>query len=157
QNPDRRCSGEDRHGRNPRSERRPLGNDRARGRHVTGRAPVWLWIVFLAACAAVASQARFTTDLSAFLPRLPTPEQRILVDQLREGVVSQVVLIALQAAPQDKLALMSNALAERLAQAPEFAYASNGAQERVEADGKFLLAHRYVLSPGVRAERFTVD
>jgi len=105
---------------------------------VTGRTRVVLWIVFLAACAAVASQAHFTTDLSAFLPRSPTPSQRILVDQLRAGVVSQVILIGVQGAPQDKLAQVSNALVERLAQAPEFAYASNGAQERMEADGNVL-------------------
>jgi len=124
---------------------------------VTGRTRVVLWIVFLAACAAVASQAHFTTDLSAFLPRSPTPSQRILVDQLRAGVVSQVILIGVQGAPQDKLAQVSNALVERLAQAPEFAYASNGAQERMEADGKFLLRNRYLLSPGVTAERFTAS
>jgi predicted exporter len=53
-----------------------------------GRTPVYLWILFLAACAVIVSQARFTTDLSAFLPRSPTPSQRILVDQLHEGVVS---------------------------------------------------------------------
>ena len=124
---------------------------------MTGRTPVFLWIVFLAACAAVASQAHFTTDLSAFLPRSPTPSQRILVDQLREGVVSQVILIGVQGAPQDKLAQVSNALVERLARAPEFAYASNGAQERMEADGKFLLRNRYLLSPGVTPERFTAS
>jgi len=77
--------------------------------------------------------------------------------QLRAGVVSQVILIGVQGAPQDKLAQVSNALVERLAQAPEFAYASNGAQERMEADGKFLLRNRYLLSPGVTAERFTAS
>ncbi len=121
-----------------------------------GRAPVYLWILFLGACAVVASQARFTTDLSAFLPRSPTPSQRILVDQLREGVVSQLVLIGVDGAPQSQLSQISDALAERLARDPLFAYASNGAQARVEADGQFLLRNRYLLSPGVVPERFTV-
>ena len=52
-----------------------------------GRAAILIWIVFLAACAILASRAHFTTDLSAFLPGSPTPSQRVLVDQLREGVV----------------------------------------------------------------------
>jgi predicted exporter len=120
-----------------------------------GRAPVYLWILFLGACAAIASQARFTTDLSAFLPRSPTPSQRILVDQLREGVVSQLILIGVDGAPPSTLVQISDALADRLARDPIFAYASNGAQARVEADGQFLLRNRYLLSPGVVPERFT--
>jgi predicted exporter len=121
-----------------------------------GRAAVLVWIAFLAGCALVASQARFTTDLSAFLPGSPTPSQRVLVDQLREGVVSQLLLIALEGGPAEALSRVSSALADRLAEAPEFVYASNGAQERLHADGEFLLRHRYLLSPGVTAERFTV-
>ena len=45
---------------------------------------------------------------------------------------------------------------ERLADAPEFVYVNNGAQERMQADAEFLFAHRYLLSPGVTAERFSV-
>jgi predicted exporter len=119
------------------------------------RIPVILWILFFGACAAIAARARFTTDLSAFLPRLPTPSQRILVDQLREGVVSQLILVGLSAAPPDQLARISGALADRLAAAPEFAYVNNGAADRVEADGRVLFRHRYLLSPGVTPERFT--
>ena len=121
-----------------------------------GRAAVLVWMAFLAGCAIVASQARFTTDLSAFLPGSPAPSQRVLVDQLREGVVSQLLLIALEGAPAEALSRVSEALADRLAQAPEFVYVSNGAQERLQADGEFLLRHRYLLSPGVTAERFSV-
>ena len=40
--------------------------------------------------------------------------------------------------------------------APEFVYVNNGAQERMQADAEFLFAHRYLLSPGVTAERFSV-
>jgi len=121
-----------------------------------GRAAVMVWIVFLAACAIVASRARFTTDLSAFLPGSPTPSQRILVDQLREGVVSQLLLVALEGAPANQLARISATLTDRLRAAPEFVYVSNGAQEGMQADAEFLLAHRYLLSPGVAAERFSV-
>ncbi len=121
-----------------------------------GRAAVLVWILFLAACALVASRARFTTDLSAFLPGSPTPSQRVLVDQLREGVVSQLLLVAVEGASADRLARISAALAQRLGAAPEFAYVANGAQERMQADAEFLLANRYLLSPGVTTERFSV-
>lgn len=122
-----------------------------------GRALVLIWIVFLAACAVLAVRARFATDLSAFLPAAPTPAQRVLVDQLREGVVSQLLLIGLEGAPVDRLAGLSTALAQQLAAAPEFAYASNGAQESMQAEAQFLLTHRYLLSPGVSAAGFTPD
>jgi predicted exporter len=121
-----------------------------------GRAAILVWIVFLAACAVVASRARFTADLSAFLPGSPTPSQRVLVDQLRDGVVSQLLLVGLEGAPADQLARISTALTERLAVAPEFVYVSNGEQERMQAEAAFLLTHRYLLSPGVTAERFSV-
>ena len=122
-----------------------------------GRAAILLWIAFLAACAFVASRARFTTDLSAFLPSSPTPAQRVLVDQLREGVVSQLLLVALEGAPPERLAQMSTALADALTAAPEFLYVSDGAEERMRTDAQFLLAHRYLLSAGVTAERFSVS
>ena len=121
-----------------------------------GRAAILLWIAFLTACALLASRARFTTDLSAFLPSSPTPAQRVLVDQLREGVVSQLLLVGLEGAPPERLAQISAALAEQLAGVPEFLYVSNGALERMQADAQFLLAHRYLLSSGVTVERFSV-
>ncbi len=39
-----------------------------------GIVAIALWLAFLAACVAIISQTRFTTDLSAFLPRTPTAE-----------------------------------------------------------------------------------
>ena len=41
------------------------------------------WILLVAASAAVVSRTSFTTDLSAFLPRSPSAEQQVLVEQLR--------------------------------------------------------------------------
>jgi len=120
-----------------------------------GRARIFVWFVFLAACIVVAVQARFTADLSAFLPSSPTPAQRVLVDQLRAGVVSQVLLIGLEGAPAAQLAGISEALNERLVGMPQFTYVSNGGQARMQADAAFLLRHRYVLSPGVTPEQFS--
>ena len=99
-----------------------------------GRAAIVLWIAFLAGIGLLASRARFTTDLSAFLPSSPTPAQRVLVDQLREGVVSQLLLVGLEGAPPERLAQMSAVLAEQLAGAPEFLYVNNGGEERMQAD-----------------------
>jgi predicted exporter len=114
------------------------------------------WAAFVAACAWIALHARYTTDLSAFLPRSPSASQKILVDQLREGVVSRLILVGIEGAPPATLAALSEALAVRLAGDPDFAYVNNGAQSRLTADGEFLLRHRYLLSSGVTPARFTV-
>ena len=52
-----------------------------------------VWAAFVLAAIAVVACARYTTDLSAFLPRSPTATQRLLVNQLREGIASRLILI----------------------------------------------------------------
>ena len=54
-----------------------------------GLTAITLWLAFLLGCAGVISRTQFTTDLSAFLPRTPTPEQQLLMDQLRDGLASR--------------------------------------------------------------------
>jgi predicted exporter len=125
-------------------------------RHGWRIAVVVAWAACVAACAWVALQARYTADLSAFLPRSPSASQKILVDQLREGAVSRLILVGIEGAPPATLAALSEALTDRLAREPDFAYVNNGSQSRLTADGEFLLRNRYLLSSGVTPERFTV-
>ena len=54
------------------------------------------WLAFILLAAAIAARARYVADLSAFLPARPTPAQRLLVDQLRSGPASRLILIALE-------------------------------------------------------------
>ena len=54
-------------------------------------AAIVAWLAFIAVCALIAARAHYTADMSAFLPRTPSASQQILVDQLREGVVSHDV------------------------------------------------------------------
>lgn len=121
------------------------------------RAAIAVWLAFVVACAWIAAHAHYNADMSAFLPRTPTPSQQILVDQLREGVVSRVLLVGIEGAQPEVLAQISNALAERLSHAPEISYVNNGDEQRLTADGEFLFRQRYLLSPGVTAARFTVE
>jgi predicted exporter len=120
-----------------------------------GRVAVLAWAVLMAGCAWIAWHARYTADVSAFLPRTPSPSQQILVDELRQGVVSRLILVGIEGAPAPVLTTLSQALADRLAHEADFAYVNNGSQSRLAADGEFLLRHRYLLSPGVTPERFT--
>jgi predicted exporter len=111
----------------------------------------------VAAAAWLTWRAPLGADLSAFLPHSPSPAQQLLVDELREGAVSRLLLVGIEGAAPPRLAAISEALRERLTGEPAFAYVNNGAQALLDADGKFLLEHRYVLSGGVRPERFGVD
>lgn len=122
------------------------------------RLAVALWLAFVLACAAIVARTTFTADLSAFLPRAPTAEQQLLVDQLRDGLVSRLLLIGIEGGgAQDgaRRAALSKALAGKLRGNPSFAAIGNGEPVNRERDQRYLFAHRYLLSPAVTPERFT--
>ncbi len=116
-----------------------------------------VWAVCLAAGFLVIAGTRFTTDLSAFLPAAPTEGQRLLVEQLRDGMATRLILVGIQGADAPERARISAAMAERLRADPRFTAVSNGAAEALERDRAVLYAHRYLLSPTVTAERFTSE
>jgi len=116
---------------------------------------VAIWLGLVAVCVLIVVRTEFSTDLAAFLPRSPTPAQQILVDELREGVVSRLILIGIEGAPQDRLAALSAGLAARLEHDARLAYLANGEQDQLRADGEFLLRNRYLLSAQVAPERFS--
>jgi predicted exporter len=118
--------------------------------------PLLLWAGFLAACGVVIGQTTFTADLSAFLPRATTVEQQALVDQLTEGTMSRLILVGIEAADEKTAAQLSRTTAQRLRASPEFAEVKNGEAPENERDRAFLLRNRYLLSPAITADRFSV-
>jgi predicted exporter len=115
------------------------------------------WLVFLAACIMVIARTSFTTDISAFLPRSPTPAQRILVEQLRDGVVSRLILIGIEGAAPETLSRLSKQLAAALRKQDGFASVNNGEDAGFAKDREFLWRNRYLLSPAVTTGRFSAD
>ena len=113
------------------------------------------WLCFLAAAAAVALHARYITDLSAFLPAHPTPQQRILVEQLREGPASRLLLAGVEGGSRLARAAVSIDMGQRLRADPEFASVSNGQEASADRDRDFLFTHRYLLSDAVDARHFS--
>ena len=120
------------------------------------RLAIAIWLAGLAVCIFQITQARFVADLSLFLPAAPTPEQRLLVDQLRDGALTRVMLIGIEGADASQRARLSRALAASLGPSPLFASVANGAGGGFERERELVLTHRYVLSPKVTPERFTV-
>ena len=114
-----------------------------------------LWLLGLALGCLSIARTPFSTDMSAFLPRSPQPAQQILVDQLKEGVVSRLILLAIEGAPPETLAALSKTLATGLRADPAFGIVSNGDDAAFARDRDLLLRYRYLLSPGVTQDRFT--
>jgi predicted exporter len=113
------------------------------------------WLCSLAAATAVALHARYITDLSAFLPAHPTPQQRILVEQLRDGPASRLLLVGIEGGSRLARAAVSIDMAQRLRADPEFASVNNGQEASADRDRGFLFAHRYLLSDAVDARHFS--
>jgi predicted exporter len=120
-----------------------------------GALAIALWLVFTALAALVVARAHYVADLSAFLPAHPTPPQQMLVDQLRDGPASRLILCAIEGGDATSRARLSNAVATRLRADAEFSNVANGAAATSESDREFLFAHRYGLSPAVTPARFT--
>src|SRR5581483_4289868 len=116
-----------------------------------------VWVVLACAALIIVVRARYTTDLSAFLPRSPTATQRLLVDQLREGLASRLMIVAIEGADSPTRAAISRAVAHRLRSDPEFISVNNGESSGADRDRAFLFSHRYLLSDTVTPQRFTVE
>ena len=116
---------------------------------------VGAWVCGIALAAWVAFDAHYVADLSAFLPAHPTPDQQLLVDQLRDGPGSRLLLIALEGGDAGARAGISKSMARTLRDDPEFSSVGNGGQDTADRDREALFEHRYLLSEAVTPQHFT--
>ncbi|WP_321797740.1 MMPL family transporter [Caballeronia sp. J97] len=112
------------------------------------------WLCCLAVCAAIIARASFTADLSAFLPRSPSEQQRVLVEQLRDGLVSRLILVGIEGGDANGRADVSRKIAARLREDQRFSAINNGEALGAARDERFVFEHRYRLSSAVTPERF---
>jgi predicted exporter len=115
----------------------------------------WLGLALL--CSAVIARTQFTADLSAFLPRSPSPVQQVLVEQLRDGVVSRLILIGVEGGSEERRAEISKRVAASLRASDRFAAVNNGEEAGFEKERDLIWRYRYLLSPAVSAERFSAQ
>jgi predicted exporter len=117
--------------------------------------PVAVWLAAIVACVILVTRTEFSADLTAFLPRSASPAQEVLVEQLRDGVVSRLVLIGLEGAPPEVLAQTSKALAGALRKLDAFLAVDNGEDTGHAKDREFLWHNRYLLSPAISKDQFS--
>ncbi|KXV01679.1 hypothetical protein CR51_21085 [Caballeronia megalochromosomata] len=116
---------------------------------------VIVWLCFLAVCAGVIARTSFSADLSAFLPRAPSEQQRVLVEQLRDGLVSRLILVGIDGGDANGRADVSRKLAATLRADKRFSAINNGEPVGQARDERFVFEHRYQLSPAVTPARFS--
>ncbi|KVV43356.1 hypothetical protein WT27_00975 [Burkholderia territorii] len=130
---------------------------------VAHRTPAWrqravvVWLLALVACGIAIARANFTADLSAFLPSAPSAGQRVLVDQLRDGIVSRMILVAIDGGDAATRAALSRRVAGTLRADRQFSAVNNGEAVDDARDRQFVFDHRYLLSPAVSPQRFSAD
>jgi len=121
----------------------------------------WLiWVLLLTCCGWIANRTAVVTDITGFLPGPATRAQALLATQLRDGVAARLVLIGVQAESDDQVALaaqVAQRLAGALAANSLFALVADGSDAGLARERDRLFAARYLLSPAVRAESFTVE
>ncbi|KVK82762.1 hypothetical protein WS90_15105 [Burkholderia cepacia] len=134
---------------------RPASSAIARRLHALRQRAVLVWLLALVACGIAIGRAHFTADLSAFLPGSPSAGQRVLVDQLRDGIVSRLILVAIDGGDAATRAALSRRMAAILRTDPQFAAVHNGEAANDARDRQFIFDHRYLLSPAVTPQHFS--
>jgi len=124
-----------------------------RGRSLT----LAIWLAALLACVLLIAHTRFVADLSAFMPRMPSERQQLLVEQLRDGVIARLVMIGIEGGDAAERARLSRELAAKLRDDPAFMGVQNGDTATQEHDRAYFFDNRYLLSPAVSGERFSSE
>ena len=109
--------------------------------------------MFLLVCALVVARSQFTADMSAFLPRDPSPRQQILIEQISEGIASRSLIVAIEGAPRSVLTQLSELMGQQLRSGQDFASVSNGQALANGKDQALLFENRYLLSPAMSPAR----
>jgi predicted exporter len=117
---------------------------------------VGLWALFFLLCTVLVVRSEFTADMSAFLPRDPSPRQQILIDQISEGFASKALIVGLEGAPIATLGALSGAMAGQLRNNPIFSSVNNGQTLTSKLDQELLFNNRYLLSTAIDADRMSV-
>ncbi|GMQ91223.1 MAG: MMPL family transporter [Gammaproteobacteria bacterium] len=116
-----------------------------------------LWLLVLAAsCVLFLKQANVVTDMTSLMPGATSPTDKLMLQQLRQGPASRMLIIGISGSNPGQLAEFSTALAEYLRSSDHFVYVNNGGEEASDKDREFVMSNRYLLSPADSSRIFSV-
>ncbi|TKS60653.1 MAG: hypothetical protein EWM72_01203 [Nitrospira sp.] len=122
------------------------------------RWPVLVWVVLITgAFWFTATRLSVHSELGDLLPEGTTATQRLLLNQVRSGLAGRLMLLAIEGAQPDELARLSKALGDGLRGNAQIDFVGNGMQGLSPEERQVLFHSRYLLSPTVRAETFSID
>ncbi len=113
-----------------------------------------LWLAVLLLGLLQLARTPINLDLSGFLPSEAEPSQRLLIDQMRDGVGGRLLLLSITGDSAEARAAISQKLAERLQSSGEFSLVANGAPLAPE-QLEWLMQRRYLLTPGLGEASFS--
>jgi predicted exporter len=127
----------------------------------------FVWTLFLALCGLQIQRTFVVTDVSSFLPSASNADQRLMVEQLRNGLSTRIVLIGLHVSDsqpdglseQQTLALVaaSKSLRARLVASKQFSWVLNGDLAALTLEQERLFSARYLLSSNVNEKLFSAN
>ena len=118
-------------------------------------APLLAALLLLAALGgALAALVEVRTGLAEFLPAGHTRASEFLVNELRSGAASSLLLAGIEGAPPDELARISRATGAALRASDRFGFVGDGTTGLGDAEQATLFRFRYLLSPETRPEGF---
>jgi predicted exporter len=110
-----------------------------------GLIAIW-WLLLATLVLIVRNGLVVSSDLRSFMPPAQTADQKLLLDEIGNGPASRLLLLAIDGAPRERLAALSEGLAQALHHNAYFSRVLNGAVDPTALDSN-LLPYRYLLSP----------
>ncbi len=97
------------------------------------------------------------TDMTDLLPQGGTETTRFMLDQMRTGPATGLILLGIDHAPPEDLARISRSMRQSLDRSGLFGFVENGIEAGPgDADVEWLFRNRYLLSPAVTETAFAV-
>ena len=131
-----------------------------RGSRATGRRGGLIVLAFAGAVLAVLlvlSQVTIRTDMADFLPPGRTRTARLMMQQLQSGEVTSLIMLGIDGAPPATLTRISRSMTDTLGHSHLFLFANDGDTSLLGSDTEqLLLRYRYLLSPAVTRQAFSV-
>jgi predicted exporter len=96
-------------------------------------------------------------EMSDLLPPGSTPAAGFLLETLRSGAATTVLLAGIEGGPEAELARISREVGDTLRQSGRFSFIGNGSLDLSDAERELIFSYRYLLSPTSGPAVFEVD